>query len=439
MRFPLFQKIQDTCRRVWTTPRLRGQLFTGIILVLSAVLLFKGLKQGGALDDDRLNDFEAYHAGARAVLKGDLVPAYSSAPRPYMYPPTLAVLIAPLGAVSRSAVVPIWTAASLAFLLWAYRRARRALGPEIQELDLFMGFLLTFRVYESDFSNGNVNTIVISIIILGFARARSGREASGGGLLGLAAALKVTPLLLLLWMVVQRRWRMARGFVAGLILAGVLLPLVVLGPVQYGRALGAFYSVTLRPLDVTSPGYHEEAPGGYLPGQSLRALLHRLLRPIDATAHDRDATVTVNFAHLGKEEVDLLYVISAILILVLLLRRFRSRGGPWRACEIGAAVAAMVLLSPLSRKAHFVAIFPAAAMGFSVQRMATGRFRRPARLLWWGALALVALSTPALLGKSLSSYLLSFCPLSLAVSGLIILCAAGQGSGGNRENRREEK
>ncbi len=424
MRLPRPTRIRAAWARLPAGARPRVWASAGLVAVLSAVLLFRGLRQGGALGGERSNDFAAYHEAAKGVLAGDLVPSYS-APRPYQYPPTLAVLVAPIGLLPRAAASAVWTVGSLALLLHACFGAREALGPRVSGLDRALGFLLVFRMAESDFALGNANSPVLSLLLLGFAAAGRGRSGLGGSILGLAATLKVTPVLILPWILARRRWRMALGFAAGVLIFGAAVPAVVLGPVPFGRALAAFHGSTLRPLDATGGGYDEEPAGGYIPGQSLRSLLHRLLRESDATAHDRLA-VMVNLVRLPKAAVDSIYLAVSAAILGLLILRFRGRGREWTGLEIGAALAAMVLISPMSRKAHFVALFPAAAAGFAVLREAPPRRRWAASLRWWGALALSDLTAPAVLGRALSTRVLAFCPLSFA-AGLLIVLAAIEG------------
>jgi len=420
---PLHAKLLGTFRRWILDPRFQRRIALFVVLALSAALVVRGLREGRVQEGGRSNDFSAYHAAARAVLSGDLGPAYQATPRPYQYPPTLAVLIAPLGLLPLEAAAVLWTLGNLAILIFSLRALKEALGPPTAPLDAVFALALSYRMFESDFAQGNANTLVLGLIVWGFLVLRRGKSLLGGAILGIAAAVKVTPLFLLVWMILRRRWDGAAGGIAGLVLAAVVLPALVLGPGPWVRSMEAFYGSTLRPLDVTGDGYRGEAPGGYLPGQSIRALLHRLLRATDATAHD-EAMVMVNIVDLPKGAVDLAWMACAALVVGGLLWRFRSSGPHWSGPEIGALLAAMVLLAPLSRKAHFVVLLPAAAAGFSAIRLACGRRRRLGLWLWWGAFALVAFTAPGFLGRSLSTWLLAFCPFGLAALCLAILCAA---------------
>ena len=104
----------------------------------------------------------------------------------------------------------------------------------------------------------------------------------------------------------------------------------------------------------------------------------------------------MNLADLPGPAVDALYLACSAAVLGALCFRFRGKrrgaeaepasreavgGGRWEAGEIGAVLAAMVLLSPLSRKAHFVALFPAGAAGAAaIRESCPGRRGRPLAL-----------------------------------------------------------
>jgi hypothetical protein len=411
------------CREAWgrfqARPLLRVRTYAVVVLALSALFLFRGLRQGGALGGNRSNDFAAYHTAARGVLRGELESSYRAA-RPYQYPPTLAVLLAPLGLLPARAASILWTAGNLALLLWTLRLSREALGPPVAGLDQVLGLLLIARAAESDFANGNANTLVLFFLILGLAVARRGSGAAGGSLLALAGLLKLAPLLLLPWILWRRRWNLALGFLIGLVLWGGVLPALVLGPLPFARAWKAFYQETLRPLAAGGEPSRGAASVRYEPGQSLHALLHRLLSPTDATAHD-EAVVKVNVADLSGRAVDVVYLAGSAVVLAALCFRFRGKAREWEAAEVGAVLSAMVLLSPLSRKAHFVALFPAGAAGSAAIRESCPGRRGTGLTLWIAAFALVDLTAPALVGRQAASWILAFCPFGLAAGLLLAL------------------
>jgi hypothetical protein len=249
------------------------------------------------------------------------------------------------------------------------------------------------------------------MVVAGFLLDRRGRAGFGGSLLALAACTKVTPILLLPWMVCGRRWRLLGGFLIGLVLWGAVVPGTVLGPASFAAGFGRWWSEMVTPL--YSPQEAAPEAPAYVPGQSLRALCHRLLRDVDATAHDEDI-VAVNVLALSPGAADGVYLgLSAVLFLGLLACfHRRGRAPAWGARELGVATLATVVFSPLARKAHFVVLFLAATAAFSNARAAHGRQRAAFAAAWGGAFALAVLSSPGALGAWLSKRVMAFCPLT---------------------------
>ena len=399
--------------------RARYATLTFVLIVLSAILLISASHKGGMWRAGRYNDFKAYHQATQAVLRADLPSAYQHAGRPYQYPPTLATLLTPMGLLPYRAALAIWIVGCLALLLWAFRATEEVLCPPVSGIDKFIGFLVVYRLVHSDFANGNANVLMLGILVLGFFLERRGSSLRAGGALALAASIKVAPILLLPWMLWRRRWRMSAGFLAGLLLWGVLVPATILGPTQFGESFRSWYGGLLAPMNVAAEQY-EEPVGAYFAGQSIRSLYHHLLRATDASAHDDDV-VFVNIVNWSKGTVDALYLITAALIFGATLWIFRGRDPTWSGSEIAAALLLTVLLSPLARKAHFVALYPAAVGAFTVVRMAKGRRRKTLGALYALAAALIILTAPGFLGSWLSKRAMAFCPLSWSAMILWVL------------------
>ena len=151
-------------------------------------------------------------AEAEGWVEGDL--------SPYLYPPLWAALLAPLVAqVSAQGFFALGLAVNLAAIagtIWlSYRLARRpeALGfPGWAGLSL----LLVFATSPGMLSVWlNQPQIAVSFLTLAaFALLADRRDLGAGALLGLAAAIKLTPALLVVIFVMERRWRALGAFVA---------------------------------------------------------------------------------------------------------------------------------------------------------------------------------------------------------------------------------
>jgi hypothetical protein len=402
--------------------------FLAAIVLLAAVLVFQGLRKGGAFREGKLNDFWAYHVAARGIWAGDLIPSYEDPQRTYLYPPTFACAVAPLGLLTYRGALVIWVVLNGLLVVWVGLGLERVLSFHASAWGRLAALLLVVRPLEADFSNGNANLLVLAILLGSFELARRGRPVLAGGALALAILSKVSPVLVLPWAFSSRRWSYVGGAALGLAFWGLLVPGLVLGPRGLEEAWRAWAGVTLRHMDPRSTSYAEEPAGGYEPGQSLRALLHRLLRRSDATAHD-EAAISIHLADLPKGAADAAYGVSALALLTVLClsgRKWKPLASEsWSAREVAAALAAMVVLAPLSRKAHFVALWPAALVGFEAWRRSERKTHRwVGALLWASALLLVVGTSPDLAGRLLATRLLAYCPMSFAAACLIVLVAS---------------
>jgi hypothetical protein len=205
--------------------------FTIVIGWLVVTLVDQGLRAGGD------SDFGAYWKGAVSVAGGHspyewLIDSRASASvSEYTYPPHLAVLLAPVTRVLDSSTARwVWLAVSVLCLVlsWAlawktsglYRQWRDPLawGPVFALLP-WVGLTLVV---------GQLSPQLSLLIVAAFAAVAAGRSATTGGLLAIAACLKIFPALLGGYLLLRRQWRagffaVATGLVA---LAGTL---VVLG------------------------------------------------------------------------------------------------------------------------------------------------------------------------------------------------------------------
>ncbi|MBI4604538.1 MAG: DUF2029 domain-containing protein [Planctomycetes bacterium] len=408
----------------WTrqhTAAVGALLFAGLL----ASLVVRGFWKCRVVGEGRPNDFHAYYTAARGALEGDLRPSYRDPVRPNLYPPPFAILVAPLGLLPYRGAAALWVLLNAGLVVWIFRSLDRVLGLTLPALGKTAGFLLAYRCLDSDFGNGNANTLVLALVLSAFAWTRRRGEGIAGAILSLAIVAKVTPVLILPWALYRRRWRFLAGALAGLLLIAGLLPVLVLGPRGAGDAWRAWHDVTLRHIDPRSESYAARSGEGYEPGQSLRVLLHRLLRASDATARD-GRYITIHLADLPKGAADGIYLGAAAAVLAAALaaawRRAPGARLGWRAEEVAAACAAMVLLAPLSRKAHFVALWPAAVLGFEAWRQAESpRLRKVGSGLWALALVLVAGTSPGFAGRETATLLLAYCPIGWAAAALLVL------------------
>lgn len=184
----------------------------------------------------RPGDFAGY------VLVGDLALAgrdiYRDAPPNInTWPPLFSLLCIPLAALAHVSVVGarlVWLGANWIALGGCLVLVKRLAQPDERaspgpgEALMLLPLLLCFRWVLSNFEHLQVNLPILTLVLGGLLLHRAGRQAAGGICLGLAAALKVMPVLFVPYFLVRRQWRIAA--VMALAAAGwSLLPALVYG------------------------------------------------------------------------------------------------------------------------------------------------------------------------------------------------------------------
>ncbi len=192
------------------TPGLRRGLLGLLAFVGTSLLLWR-------LFQDRAPDLTVYLAGADALLDGtslyDSVEVQSgSLVLPFTYPPFAAVLMIPFALMPFSVTVVIWAVLSLLSLVGiAYLIARRL--PALAGVtptswttwDIALAIYAVSAISEpvlQNFEVGQVNLFIVLAVLFDTVS----RAHYRGFLTGLAAGLKVTPGLFMVYMLATRRW-----------------------------------------------------------------------------------------------------------------------------------------------------------------------------------------------------------------------------------------
>jgi hypothetical protein len=224
-------------------------------------------------------DLTSYLLSARALLHGTS-PYLLPTPFPYLYPPTLAFLLAPLTMVPSFAALLIWFTLSASAALWATQRVLVSVRPHLArreaDLALWLAVLCTFffTIFQSNLRNGQVNFIVLALCVAAALPrqdrpdrpapsphpARPAPPALPALFWSLAIAIKIMPLVLLPYFALRRRWPwLIQTAVFGA--AFLLLPAVIVGRrivdiyVQYSDVLMTSSAAPLlEPLDFSLGG-----------------------------------------------------------------------------------------------------------------------------------------------------------------------------------------
>ncbi len=300
-----------------------------LILLAGLLVVFARYLQSAGMHDQI--DFGVYRAGGHAILtRGDLyalrVPPVGL---PFTYPPVSAVFFALLALVPSRFGQVVWMAASLLGLCAFVRLTMRRYAVGVAATNISVLLVVLVLVARSDplhvnFDLGQINVLIGLLVVADLSGVLP--RIPRGVMTGIAAALKLTPLFLVAYFVVVRRYLAAA--VAAISFAAVSAFAWIVAP-------SASSDYWLR-------GYFADARRtggiGYISNQSINGVLVRLTGNPD---HARVLWLP-------------LAIISAVVILWV-VRRLHDRR-PWLAEAI--ALAAMLLLSPVSWVHHWILVLP---------------------------------------------------------------------------------
>ncbi|MEV0582716.1 glycosyltransferase 87 family protein [Nonomuraea sp. NPDC050310] len=226
-------------------------------------------------DDQRLVDLDVYRTGGEMVLQGRAVYDFvTPAPQllPFTYPPIAALLATPLAAMSWTTAQWVWTAGIFVALAvtvaFAFRETlageRKPYAPWVFALlMLACTYLMPIR---DQVRFGQVDILLVALCLADCAARRPWWPR--GFLIGLATAVKLTPGVFLIYLLVTRQWR--TFWMASLVTALLtLLPFVVIPE----DATAFWFHALLDPERLGS--------NAATTNQSVRGMLIRLYLPSD--------------------------------------------------------------------------------------------------------------------------------------------------------------
>jgi hypothetical protein len=266
-----------------------------------------------------------------------------------------------------------------------------ATGARQRAAIVLAALALSARFFVDNLRLGQINLIVMFLAVLGAWWVLRGRGILGGASVALAAALKFMPAVLVLWFLLRRQWRAAAAFAVALAAFVALVPMLTWGAKGTFDLLDRYWQA--RHKMVTA------LPEDHAAGQSLPSMANRLLRPVNAAPLRDKRPVFVNLADVSPRtagRVALALVALAAGAAFLALRRSRPDAPLAGVLELGLVLLLMLMVSPETRKAHYVtALVPAA--GLAAVALASGR--RCFLGLMGLAFACLALTSGSVIGR----------------------------------------
>ena len=271
---------------------------------------------------------------------------------PATYPPFAALLFTPTASVPIGVLRPIVTCGNL-LLLGVFGRLsavlvgwpRPALRPALVCLSVGLGVWL--EPVFTTLRYGQINLLIGVLVLYDLTRPDGSR--SKGAALGLAAAIKITPGLFIVYLLLSGRTRAAVN--AGLTCLGTM----VLGAVALPRASMEFWTADLYQTARVGKEF-------IVDNQSMRGMVDRALRT----------------THAGVSVLLLSAVVAALgLGIAVGIHRAAAEGFPHaRAWSVLSCAITALLISPISWTHHWVWCVPVIVLLLAEAAEARGRCRR---------------------------------------------------------------
>jgi hypothetical protein len=412
-------------------------LLAGLAVLMGIALGVSSAHKAGFSNPDledsqaRWNDLRVFYGAGRWAFKDINLYKNPTSPegRFYIFPPFFAIICAPFAALGWKAFVIIWFVVSFAGILIVALLcagiARHKTGKAALVVLAFLALALCARPVISDFQNGQVNSFIFLLTALSLFLFVRRQDGASGIVMAFAASIKLTALIFLPYFIFKGAYKTALGMLLGLLFTLFLLPMVCFGPARMSSLYSSFYGKMVGPFTSVS-----EAPEVYsAAGQSLRAAAGRYLTDTNA-AHHADYEIRVNFANLPESTV--WKIVLAGCVVLTLITAFCARANPADksrrdliALELGAVLLLMLMVSPMSRKAHFVVLMLpfAAALNYLQLHRGDPQRRGPYQLLFVvtaAAFVIFNLTSPDVVGKKAAVYLLALSSFFFATIALYL-------------------
>lgn len=396
-------------KRLSTTERV-------VVLVLAIAVLVSGLyfaRKSGTNPEVYGNDFSVYYHAAREVIAGRDPYQHSLGEwTPYIYPPLLAELLVPLALLPLPVAAYLWflinaasivAAAGMSASLLDDKRGRDEPEQHVTASTSWRGAIaacavvLVLRFVLYTFNLGQVNALVAALAVAHVYLYARDRKALSAVALVIAVSIKLTPALLLVYHIAKLRLKFA-VVCATLLVAVTAMSFLPFGP-RGTDALQIFWSRTVK----NEQGYDFAYSGN----QSLRGAIARL-------------TDDANEGESRKPADALTLLISTVLLALAVVAAVRARS------ELAAAApffCCLVLLSPLSWKAHYVILILPVAYLLCLAKT-PGKARQLIAATLGAAFVLFNLTSPQVIGLAAAEWADAHSLVFAGALLLFIACAA---------------
>ncbi len=263
---------------------------------------------------------------------------------------------------------------------------------------------------------GQINMIVMFWAVLGCWLVARKRAVWGGISLAFATALKIIPGGLFFWIAWRRNWPAVLAMAATGLLFLWVAPMLTWG--VRGGAGKTWEWIEARHELVT------ELPDSQSPGQSLSSMANRLLRRVNAVTPRRGTPLFVNVMDSppAAKVAAILLVLATLACVLTGVRGDPDAPSVRIGLEVGLMFLVLLMISPESRRAHFITMMIVAAP-LARYGMVAGRPKTMALVLA-AAFALTSLSSRGIWGDTYVYYAMN--AYGVVLAGCLVLFFAAR-------------
>ncbi len=332
----------------------------------------------------------------------------------FTYPPFFAFIMLPFAAMPLWLRELVWYVVTLAAVTGSFKLAeflaRKGIGAPLNTTMVWslrtLALLFSAKAILAVFENQAYDALVILFILLGLAALVTGRDVGGGVSLALAAALKTTPLIFLPYLLYKRYFAAAGAFVLVYLIMSCL-PDVIFAPT------GAAHSYFITWLqEIAGPSLGLDPTKAKLSFWHGANILNHSLRGAVALKIDETSQHTLFDASLGVTDAAFIIVVS--VLIALSPRRPQSI-----ALDGSLLVIAMLMLSPMTSRSHYVALL-LPYMTLLAANLHDQRTANLGRFILMTSFVLVTLSGNDLVGQTVTVWAYEHSTMVLGVLVLLL-------------------
>jgi hypothetical protein len=338
---------------------------TRILLILACSIAIGLL---GLLFIRNLIDFPVYYAAGQSLISGrtDLYSSDFAVGRvmDYRYPPFFLVALTPLWFLPYTLAAYIWYLLSVLEIIGCVLIVVRVF-PSFREswISWVVVALGVIQYFVMALHYGNAHLLATFLLFASLYYVLQQKDLAAAALMALAITIKLTPVLLLPYFVLRRRWTLLASVCVFLVAFNVA-PSIYFGFRGNSELLRSWYGQV-----VASQEFHEDNGPINL---SLKGQLRRYLSTVDYSQRvDGDVQyAAINLASLSRQQVVGVWaVIAAGLFAGVLFLVWRGGGSSqagvqqndldragFLAHELSLMLCLMLLVGPLTSKIYFIAL-----------------------------------------------------------------------------------